>query len=170
MGREVRRVPKDWQHPRMENRNRYQPLENSSYEEAKQEWITGFIEWHIEGNPEDEGCDYWEYCGNPPDRNYHMPDWDESERTHYQMYENTTEGTPISPVMETPEELARWCADNRVSAFADMTADYEHWLRVAKGGWAPSLIVQNGVMKSGVHALPCEDSVDVGENAEEDND
>ena len=39
------------------------------------------------------------------------------ERTHYQMYETCTEGTPISPVMETPENLARWLADNGASAF-----------------------------------------------------
>ena len=30
-----------------------------------------------------------------------MPQWTETEATHFQMYENVTEGTPISPVMDT---------------------------------------------------------------------
>src|SRR5574338_986242 len=40
----------------------------------------------------------------------------------FMMYENTTEGTPISPAFETLEELARWLADNKASSFANMTA------------------------------------------------
>lgn len=48
---------------------------------------------------------YEEYAGPRPDASDYMPDWPEAERTHYQMYENTSEGTPISPVMATPEDL-----------------------------------------------------------------
>ena len=79
-----------------------------------------------------------------------MPDWPESERTHLQMYESTSEGTPISPVMETPEQLARWLADTGASAFAGMTATYEQWLAVARGGFAPSAYVTASGLQSGV--------------------
>jgi len=48
------------------------------------------------------------------------------------MYETCTEGTPISPAFATPEELARWLADNEASAFGGMTASYEGWLRTIK--------------------------------------
>jgi hypothetical protein len=82
-----------------------------------------------------------------------MPEWPESERTHLQMYESTSEGTPISPVMETPEQLARWLADNGASAFGDMTATYEQWLETAKDGWAPSGMMIGGVMMSGVEGM-----------------
>ena len=71
----------------------------------------------------------------------------------YQMYEDTSEGTPISPVMASPEELARWLVDNNASTFARETGTYEGWLRVAKGGWACSAIITDGVMQSGVEAL-----------------
>lgn len=71
-----------------------------------------------------------------------MPEWKPEERTHYQMYEDTTEGTPISPVMESPEALARWLVDNRASVFGMGTqASYEQWLWLCNGGWAPDLVV-----------------------------
>ena len=59
-----------------------------------------------------------------------MPDWPEAERTHYQMYETTTPGTPISPVMETPEALARWLFKDSPDHdyFATSGATYESWL------------------------------------------
>jgi dihydroxy-acid dehydratase len=52
----------------------------------------------------------------------------------------------------TPEELARWLADNNASAFASMTATYEQWLATCKRGWSPSAILENGELKSGVEA------------------
>jgi hypothetical protein len=63
-----------------------------------------------------------------------MPMWSQSECTHWQMYEEITEGTPISPVFATPEELARWLSDNKVSAFADTTASYTQWLSLIRQG------------------------------------
>ncbi|MCK5445108.1 MAG: hypothetical protein KAI73_05745, partial [Rhodospirillaceae bacterium] len=74
-------------------------------------------------------------------------------RTHWQMYETTSEGTPISPPMETPELLARWLADNNASAFAKDTATYEQWLSTIKRGFAPSAIMGDGKLESGVAAL-----------------
>jgi len=49
------------------------------------------------------------------------------------MYETCTEGTPISPVMDSLETLARWLADNGASAFGEMTATYEQWLKIIGG-------------------------------------
>jgi hypothetical protein len=92
--------------------------------------------------------------GEPP--NYGlpiMPQWPEEERTHWQMYEDTSEGTPISPVMESPEALARWLVDNGASAFADQTASYEAWLATIRRGFAPSMIISGGRMQSGVEGL-----------------
>lgn len=67
----------------------------------------------------------------------------------YQLWRTTTEGTPMSPVFETPEALARWLADNNASSFGSTTATYDQWLAFILGpGWAPS-----GIMDStGVHA------------------
>jgi hypothetical protein len=70
----------------------------------------------------------------------------------YQMWEDTSEGSPISPVFETPELLARWLADNGASSFGNDTATYEQWLPVCRGAWAPSMVMRDGVLTSGVAA------------------
>jgi hypothetical protein len=53
----------------------------------------------------------------------------------------------------TPEELARWLTDTNASAFGGEGASYEGWLRVARGGFAPSAVIADGKMQSGVEAL-----------------
>ena len=84
-----------------------------------------------------------------------MPEWPEHEKTHFQMYENTTEGTPISPVMPTPEALARWLADTEASAFAGMPASYEAWLNTIHEGHAPAMLFVKGqgLIGPGVEAV-----------------
>lgn len=79
-------------------------------------------------NDEDRECSYEEQEGPPPVESDYMPFWEESKKTHYQMYEDTTEGTPISPVMDSAEKLALWLVENGASAFAGRTADYGWWM------------------------------------------
>lgn len=141
MGREVRRVPADWQHPKQSTPDwrtgrmveRYKPLhEGEKYAPT----AAGFME---KANAEglQEAIDYY----GCPDKENYMPDWPAEQRTHFMMYEDTSEGTPISPAFATPEELARWLADTNASAFGSEGASYEAWLRVARGGWAPSMVI-----------------------------
>ena len=146
MGRQVRRVPASWEHPKDDN-GRYIPLYETSYKEARDEWYSGAALWVCGNHPSQKNhpdTDYHEYAGSPPERDQHMPGWPESERTHWQMYEDTSEGTPISPVMESPEALAHWLADNHASSFGNSTATYEQWLATIKRGWAPSAAIIPG--------------------------
>ena len=94
MGREVRRVSADWQHPKNEF-DRYKPLYPGERYEAD---ATGFME---KANAEglQEAIDWY---GKAPDQNDYMPNWPAEQRTHYMMYEDTSEGTPISPAFATP--------------------------------------------------------------------
>lgn len=158
MGREVRRVPANWEHPR-DKSGSYVPLhEGRGYTSSAQGWDEERAKWDRGEFPtyadaETRALSYAEWAGERPDAGDYMPHWPEAERTHYQMYETTTEGTPISPVMATPENLARWLADNGASSFGQMTATYEQWLSVCRGGWAPSLVLSDGVLESGVAAI-----------------
>jgi hypothetical protein len=165
MGREVRRVHKDWRHPFNEKGNEI-PLFGRSFskaladwKEGKRQWDLGFVkDWGKDGGwkpkPEDAGDSFDEWDGGKPVPHDYMPEWETEDLTHIQMYETCTEGTPISPVMETPEELARWLADNGASAFGSSTASYEAWLSTIKRGWAPSAIASTGTgLRSGVEAL-----------------
>lgn len=139
MSREIRRVPANWQHPRMSN-GRHQPMFDEPHAHAHAEW-TKARDLYVQGKDESgkplsdaaQGCTFEDWHGEEPDPDYYRPDWPESERTHFQMYQTTSEGTPISPVFATPEEVARWCADNGESAFGGMGADYDWWLSVARG-------------------------------------
>ena len=100
--------------------------------------------------PDEQKMTFEEWDGDRPQKEDYMPDWPESEKTHMQMYECTSEGTPISPVMATAEELARWLADNEASAFADQTATYEQWLRTIQRGSAPSAVMDAKGFRPGV--------------------
>lgn len=141
MGREFRKVPADWQHPRDSRTGHFTPLMDG-YEKDAVEFKAKMAAEGLQA-----AIDYF---GQAPDQNNYMPDWPESERTHLMMYEDCSEGTPISPAFVTPEELAHWLADNKASSFGSMTATYEQWLNVCRGAFAVSMVIDNGVMKSGV--------------------
>ena len=131
MGREVRRVPKDWKHPR-DDRGGFVPLHDRS-----------ILKYEDPDDPEGEKIKECEL----------MPDFGDNA-THWQMYEDTTEGTPISPVCETPDELATWLFENAASAFGSMTATKERWLEmINRHGWAPSCVIDGSGIRSGVDAV-----------------
>jgi hypothetical protein len=92
MGRTVRRVPADWKHPR-NGRGHFIPLYPGAFSRP-------------EADPDD-----------PTDPSLCMPDWPAEERTHLMMYEDTSEGTPLSPALETPVDLVRWLVANGASSF-----------------------------------------------------
>jgi len=71
----------------------------------------------------------------------------------WQMWETTSEGSPISPVFATPEELARWLADTGASASGRETATYKAWLGMIRRGWAPSAVMDAKGFRSGVEAV-----------------
>lgn len=166
MGREVRRVPADWEHP-VELKitlkgyeEVYKPLyPGEDYQVRVDEWDEGLAKWKRGEFPdcadeESRKMTYEQWAGQRPHKDDYMPNWPEEQRTHFMMYEDTTEGTPISPAFSTPEELARWLVDNNASAFGSMTASYEGWLRVARGGFACSAVYSSDAgMVSGVDGL-----------------
>ena len=152
MGREVRMVPATWEHPKYTEEDaygapyklgRYKPLSDAYNADA-----TAFME-----KANSEGLQAAvSYFGCVDQENY-MPDWPAAERTHFMMYENTSEGTPISPAFSTPEELARWLADTGANSFGTMTATYDQWLATIKRDWAFSAAFDEGGFRSGVEAL-----------------
>jgi len=171
MGREVRMVPPDWQPPTYFGKDwrtnmpdlRFRSLLAGGFDAAlgdwkenKAAWDRGEVrDWTTGGwKPKvgDEGT-FEEWHGGEPKRENYMPDFAPGTATHLMMFETTSEGSPISPAFATPEELARWLADNNASAFAGEGATYEEWLRVCQGGYAPSAIISDGVIQSGVAGL-----------------
>ena len=104
--------------------------------------------------PADIDCArYTDWSGSRPSPDDYMPDFPEGTANMLCMYEDTSEGTPISPAFDTPEELAHWLADTGASAFGGMTATYEQWLATCKSGWACGAVLSSDGMESGVAAM-----------------
>lgn len=132
MGREVRHVPANWQHPKEQVYDSvtdvmvetFRPLyPYEEYMSDVNEWDDECAKWKTgwrpdEANSEVQAMEYEQYAGQRPHRDDYMPNWPTEERTHLMMYENVTEGTPISPACATAEELVRWLKENGASRFA----------------------------------------------------
>ena len=137
MGRELRRVPVNWEHPR-DVFGQLQPLYDRAYEDAAKEWLARFMAYR----PEDHNGEYyWDYAGPPPDKHYYRPAWTEAEATHFQVYETVTEGTPVSPVLPTRETVAEWLQrPGKYQGYRKAAAE-----AFARDGWAPSGVLVPGL-------------------------
>lgn len=132
MGREVRRVIPNWEHPKKEVPNyrtgmmieTYQSMHDRDFESAMQQWLDDLKQW-MDGEfekvrleyPDEYKADepyraFVEWNGLVADPEYYRPKWGEGEATWYQLYETVSEGAPVSPPFETPEELAHYLAQN----------------------------------------------------------
>jgi len=151
MGREVRRVPIAWEHPLNPITRRPIPLLDVSYPEAAAAWDSGKSRW-LEGfhedmdgtwapnTPEMRGLAWETWVGaSRPTPEAFMPEWPEAERTHFQMYETQSLGTPLSPPFASIEDLARWLTEQHVPVQADRAVPYEQWLYICLKGWTPSM-------------------------------
>jgi hypothetical protein len=153
MGREIRRVPPNWEHPKFDpsevryewQRDAYKPL-MEGYAEAK----AGFEKMQAEKGLQ-EAIDYY---GQAPDVNDYVPDWTEAEATWFQVYETVSEGSPVTPPFATREELVEYLVQHgdfwrqkdgsgghsRKSAEAFVMGD----------GWVPSMVMENGKITIGI--------------------
>jgi hypothetical protein len=162
MGREIRRVPANWQHPtyvhELTGQTRLQPMFDRNFDEAAAEWKAELAKWEAGERPsyydaEDHtaGHEYWEWNGEPPVRAYYRP-WSDEAATWFQCWETVSEGTPVSPAFATADELIHYLATK--GDFWDQKRGDPAWgleaaTRFVNAGWAPSLIVQNGVVTDG---------------------
>jgi hypothetical protein len=80
--------------------------------------------------------DRWGICPGCEGHAYHPDDVEAQESFEptepptgdgWQLWETTSEGSPVSPVFASAEELAAWCADN-ATLFGSVRATYDDWL------------------------------------------
>lgn len=159
MGREVRRVPADWSHPR-DAAGRPVPLRAADFaqmaaawDEGQAKWERGFVASHcsLPGVPAWREKDkfvrarnYLEHAGPRPRCDAFMPAWQDCHRTWWQMYETITTGTPLSPPCATAEALAAWLVSNQVSVGAHLMASVQQWLAMIEGpGSCGLFLVEN---------------------------
>ncbi len=155
MGRVIRKVPAKWEHPKRVNdhsgKEEFRPMDKFDYKESHADWKKELAEWlkeykeweagEFKETKYTKGCvTYEDYAGeppSPPNPYGYMP-----EGKWYQLFENVSEGTPLSPPFKTKEELVEWLANNK---------DYwgEQWTReqaeaIVKKGFALSGVAVGG--------------------------
>lgn len=153
MGREIRMVPPNWEHPKKERWDMrtgryvmdYTPMYDEPFAPKMREWYAAWEAWERGERPEgSEKCaNFWDWDGGPPDPEYYRPDWKEGEATWVQVYQTVSEGSPVTPPFATREELIDYLADN--GDFWDQSRGDGPWERknaesFVNAGWAPSLI------------------------------
>ena len=159
MGREIRRVPPNWEHPRYTADNaphnrlgslvgEYIPMFDRDYDTEAREWLDNCVKWDA-GEHEDQQRDdppaykyFWEWGDNPPDPESHRPAFIE-QPTWYQMYQTVSEGTPVTPPFETKAELVNWLVERGESHGTQYEKRYTRGQAEAfvEQEWAPSLVV-----------------------------
>ncbi len=138
MGRELKRVPMDFDYPIGKvwygYYNKYFNFCHSEYSAgcdgckayAKIKGIP--LNIYVNG---DEGCPEF-------DEYYNLPDMSEKveppKGDGYQLWETTSEGSPSSPVFETLDKLCEWCEVN-ATTFADFKATKEEWIQMLSDGF-----------------------------------
>lgn len=125
MGREIRKVIPNWEHPMKDYPNHrtgtmkkgYQPMFDQSFKEAIKTWISDFEAWERGERPsycseENKNIEFWEWEDGPPQFEYYRPEWRPEEMTWFQVYETVSEGTPVTPPFSTKEELVEYLVAN----------------------------------------------------------
>lgn len=172
-------VAPNWEHPKKErynyrygrNEQVYQPMYDRPFVEAMDEWNAEYALWRDGKHPDqlkghaNEHDDLVDVFGNPPQTEYYRPNWKPEEMTWFQVYETVSEGTPVTPPFETREELVEYLVAN--GDFWDQkrreegctVMDCAPWARksaenfVYGSGWAPSFVVADGKIISGVDVV-----------------
>ncbi len=124
MGREVKRVPLDFDYPQGKVWYGYQiGFCNDEYEEGCERCrefarVMG-IPMKTYGYEDIKPCPDWRkhYKVDPP------------TGEGYQLWETTSEGSPVSPVFKAAEDLAAWCEKN-ATVFADIKVSAKEWLKM----------------------------------------
>lgn len=144
MGRTIRKVPENWEH-RKDNYGKYIPMHDRYYMDVFNEWLENHKKWEdgthedlVGGRTTKEQYPFYAlWSSNAPDPKYYQHrKYNESELTHIQLYEDTTEGTPISPVFRSDQfdELCQYAADN-CSTFGHQKTTKEAWKKMLSDGF-----------------------------------
>ena len=159
MGREIRNVPINWEHPKKKDRYTdkeiFRPMYQRDFRQDYFDWEKEINQWYIEQEAfekgkifsygdkvysKEKGNTYEDWAGAPwapPNPYDYMP-----EGPWFQLYENVSEGTPISPPFSTKEALVEWLTNN---------PDYwgNQWTKeqaegILKCEYTPSMVMTNG--------------------------
>lgn len=154
MGREIRRVPPNWVHPKMDHYGREvdQPMFDKEFDAAFADWLSEFDAMRrgemtdIDRECYPRGLADWLQDNHAPDPAYYRP-WKDGEGTWFQVWETVSEGTPVTPPFATPAELVNYLAkygDFWDQKRGDLPPTREQAEAFVNSGWAPSMVFVPG--------------------------
>ena len=168
MGRQVRRVLPNWEHPvnnPCEHWGQkcdpcYEPLqEGVKYFHRLEGWMAEVREYLFDPVPAGSttaayraewadkrhaNADVLEWVGRPPNPKHYTTICTPEEATWFQAYETVSEGTPVSPPFETVDELIDWIEANGLGGMHSGPVAREVAENFVKAAWAPSFIMTPG--------------------------
>ena len=166
MGLEARRVPVGFEHPTRQVRDRsgrmqtrFVPCSDSTFSEASAEYERNRKAWMAGTHPDQKRYrntprTYEEWAGEPPEPEGHLPEtFDRAAATGWCLYEDVSEGTPVSPVFGTREELVHHLASKGAGPWGRMSRE------------AAEEIVDNGAVTGTTDADGWHDAVGSAERA-----
>ena len=125
MSREIRPVALDWEHP----------LAGGTYSDGRPRYVPLHSREDLRIHLDSFAADPEDWDNEEPDPADYMPEIPEGTPYGWQMYETVSEGSPVSPVCKTKDELAAWLSStaagrNQVSPAAAAA--------FVDAGWAPT--------------------------------
>jgi len=160
VGREIRKVPKKWKHPKevdkYNGKEGYRPMVDYDFNKSYKEWEKELEDWFKEYDAfENKGKEFkykervyskkngdtyedWAHePPSPPNPYDFIP-----EGKWFQLFENVSEGTPLSPPFATKKELVEWLTNN--NDYWGNSWTKEEAEAMVKQEYAPSMIVKGG--------------------------
>jgi hypothetical protein len=128
LSRTVRRVPLGYEHP-VDRRGNPQPRFDRFYVPAVEEWLAARERWVSGEDPdraEHPDMDYGDWEGDAPDPDYYHRGrgWPEGVEMGIQMYEEVSEGSPISGVYPDTDDGRRAMAEELSRQDTGITSDF----------------------------------------------
>lgn len=177
MGREVRRVPPHWEHPKEDKLNyrtggtepQFVSMHDEHWSDALNDWLEKFDEVRDKGISDVDADFYprgladWLADSPPPNPKHYLP-YRKEEATWFQLYETVSEGTPVTPPFATKEELVDYLVAEgdfwgQKRAKDPLSMEYRQppqWSRQAaeqmlNDEWAPTMMVVTGGPQAGIY-------------------
>ena len=164
MGSVIRRVPPNWEHPTYTEENKtlysrvdeYMPMRDRTIEQELSDREDERFLWENNVHPHQSislSETFDEYAGGDPDPLYYRPAYDEPA-SWWQVYENVSEGTPVTPPFETKEELIDFlCTYGEFDDLPSEIPSREKAAAFVEEGYVSSFLFTNGRLYRGINSM-----------------
>lgn len=158
MGREIRKVPANWQHPKNDI-GRYTPLFDQNLEEAVEEWNKGRDLWdkgmhEAQTREKPTSCEsYEEWAGSEPTAEAYRQ-YEDEDCIWFQVYETVSKGTPVTPAFPTMQEVEDWLVEHGELEGTKYNRKFSRSAAHAfcRDGYAPTMVINNGSIHVGIES------------------